>query len=76
MKSDFYSAYFLVKIGGDVQPKRDLSRFVKWPKYIRMQRQKKTLLTRLKVPPAVNQFTNTVDRNLGECIIVSLKIPI
>lgn len=22
------------RIGGDIQPKRDLTRFVKWPKYI------------------------------------------
>ncbi|XP_065193258.1 large ribosomal subunit protein eL8-like [Sycon ciliatum] len=55
-------------IGGDVHPKRDLSRFVKWPKYIRMQRQKKTLCQRLKVPPAVAQFTNTVDCNLAKQI--------
>ena len=36
-------------IGQDIQPKRDLSRFVKWPKYIRLQRQKVVLQTRLKV---------------------------
>jgi large subunit ribosomal protein L7Ae len=22
------------RIGGDIQPKRDLTRFVKWPKYV------------------------------------------
>merc|ERR1712107_276026 len=43
-------------IGADIQPPRDLTRFVKWPKYIRLQRQKVVLQTRLKVPPAVNQF--------------------
>jgi len=26
-------------IGQDIQPKRDLSHFVRWPKYIRLQRQ-------------------------------------
>lgn len=26
------------RIGGDIQPTRDLTRFVKWPKYIRIQR--------------------------------------
>ncbi|CAH1764181.1 13308_t:CDS:2, partial [Entrophospora sp. SA101] len=26
-------------IGQDIQPKRDLTRFVKWPEYIRLQRQ-------------------------------------
>ena len=53
------------RIGGDIQPKRDLTRFVKWPKYIRIQRQKRILLQRLKVPPALNQFSKTIDRNQG-----------
>ncbi|GIX86788.1 60S ribosomal protein L7a [Caerostris extrusa] len=49
-------------IGQNIQPKRDLSRFVKWPKYIRLQRQKAVLYQRLKVPPSINQFTQAVDR--------------
>jgi large subunit ribosomal protein L7Ae len=49
-------------IGQDIQPKRDLSRFVKWPKYIRLQRQKAVLQTRLRVPPPINQFTNALDK--------------
>jgi len=49
-------------IGGDIQPKRDLTRFVKWPKYVRLQRQKRVLYARLKVPPAINQFTNTLNK--------------
>merc|ERR1712216_364572 len=50
-------------IGGDVLPKgRDLTRFVKWPKYVRLQRSKMTLLKRIKVPPAINQFSNTFDK--------------
>merc|ERR1740131_454867 len=49
-------------IGQDIQPKRDLSRFVAWPKYIRLQRQKAILLQRLKVPPPINQFTQALDR--------------
>jgi len=47
-------------IGNDIQPKRDLSRFVRWPKYIRLQRQRQVLMKRLKVPPAVNQFRRTL----------------
>ncbi|KAJ2231109.1 60S ribosomal protein L8 [Coemansia sp. RSA 1286] len=50
-------------IGQDIQPKRDLSRFVKWPKYVRLQRQRKILRMRLKVPPAINQFSQTLDCN-------------
>ncbi|XP_045176976.1 60S ribosomal protein L7a-like [Mercenaria mercenaria] len=49
-------------IGQDIQPKRDLSRFVKWPKYVRLQRQKAVLMQRLKVPPPINQFTQALDR--------------
>merc|ERR1719353_1405136 len=50
-------------IGGDIQPRRDLSRYVHWPKYVR--RQRKILYQRLKVPPSVNQFSNTLDKNLS-----------
>jgi len=49
-------------IGQNIQPKRDLTRFVKWPRYIRLQRQKAILLKRLKVPPSIHQFTSTLDR--------------
>jgi len=50
-------------VGNAVQPKRNLSRMVKWPKYVRMQRQRRVLYQRLKVPPTVAQFTNTLDKN-------------
>lgn len=52
--------------GQDIQPKRDLTRFVKWPRYIRLQRQRSILYKRLKVPPAINQFTQALDRQTGE----------
>jgi len=51
------------RIGRHIQPKRDLSRFVKWPRYVRIQRQRSILKKRLKVPPPINQFTNTIDKN-------------
>jgi large subunit ribosomal protein L7Ae len=51
------------KVGRDIQPKRDLSRFVKWPRYVRLQRQRKILKLRLKVPPAINHFTKTLNKN-------------
>jgi len=52
------------RIGGDVRGKgKDLSRFVRWPRNVRIQRQKKVLLQRLKVPPAIAQFNNTLDKN-------------
>ena len=54
------------EIGQHVQPKRDLSRFVKWPKYVRLQRQKAVLQTRLKIPPPINQFLTTLDKQTGK----------
>ncbi|KAL5180752.1 60S ribosomal protein L7a-2 [Glycine soja] len=45
-------------------PKRDLTRFVKWPKNVQIQRNKRILKQRLKVPLALNQFTTTLDKNL------------
>ncbi|KAJ7052563.1 L30e-like protein [Mycena amicta] len=50
-------------IGQDIQPSSDLTRFVKWPEYIRLQRQKVILHQRLKVPPAIAQFSHTLDKN-------------
>jgi len=61
----FPSAPRNYRLGGDIQPTRDLSRFVRWPKNVRLQRQKKILTQRLKVPPSVNQFTNTLDKNVA-----------
>lgn len=51
-------------VGGAIRPTgRDLSRFVRWPKYVRIQRQRAVLYQRLKVPPAVNQFTKAIGKN-------------
>lgn len=58
--------------GQDIQPDRDLSRFVKWPKYIRIQRQRSVLQKRLKVPPPINQFSQTLDKQTGEFCLSEL----
>lgn len=50
-------------IGQDIQPGRNLSRMVRWPQYVRLQRQKKILNLRLKVPPSIAQFQHVLDRN-------------
>ncbi|VDP51669.1 unnamed protein product [Schistosoma mattheei] len=52
-------------IGQDIQPKRNLYRFAKWPKYIELQRKKAILKKRLKIPPPIHQFSQTLDRNSG-----------
>lgn len=52
-------------IGGALPPKKDLTRFVRWPQVVRIQRKRRILKQRLKVPPALNQFSKTLDKNLG-----------
>ncbi|XP_004307051.1 PREDICTED: 60S ribosomal protein L7a-2-like [Fragaria vesca subsp. vesca] len=59
-------------IGGALPPKRDLTRFVKWPKAVQIQRKKRILQQRLKVPPALNQFTKTLDKNIATSLFKML----
>ena len=35
---------------------------IKYPQYVRLQRQRRILMKRLKVPPPVNHFTHTLDK--------------
>eukprot|EP00178_Gracilaria_changii_P012122 TRINITY_DN34219_c0_g1_i1.p2 TRINITY_DN34219_c0_g1~~TRINITY_DN34219_c0_g1_i1.p2 ORF type:complete len:287 (-),score=47.65 TRINITY_DN34219_c0_g1_i1:53-883(-) len=52
------------RVGRDVLPaKRDLTRFVKWPRYVRLQRQRAILKKRLSIPPTINHFAKTLDKN-------------
>lgn len=51
------------RIGGAIRVEKDVSRFVRWPRNVRIQRQKKILLQRLKIPPAIVQFSHTLDKN-------------
>lgn len=50
-------------IGQDLPFKRDLTRFVKWPSYIQIQRKRAVLMKKLKIPPALNQFKSTLNKN-------------
>lgn len=54
--------YKLYILGHDIQPKRDLTRFVRWPEYVRLQRQRVVLSKRLKIPPPVHQFNTAADK--------------
>merc|ERR1712178_678419 len=51
------------RIGGNIQPQKNLTRYVKWPKYVRIQRQKRVLFMRLKSPTVLNIFNNTLEKN-------------
>jgi large subunit ribosomal protein L7Ae len=43
---------------------RKLSRFIKWPKYIRIQKQRCILSKKLKIPTMISQFTKILNFNL------------
>ena len=60
-------------IGNSIQPKRDLTRYTKWPVYVRIQRQRAILKKRLKVPPAINQFSKTLDKNTSSQLFKLMK---
>ncbi|TYH22006.1 hypothetical protein ES288_A04G091700v1 [Gossypium darwinii] len=51
-------------IGGALPPKKDLHHFVKWPKVVRIQRKKRILKQRLKVPPALNSLRRLLIKTL------------
>lgn len=50
-------------VGGALRPATNVSRYVKWPKYVRIQRQRKVLGLRLKIPPAIAQLKTVLDKN-------------
>ena len=49
--------------GNDIRPRIVKSRFVKFPRYVQLQRQKRILMKRLKCPPALAQFFDPLDKN-------------
>jgi large subunit ribosomal protein L7Ae len=57
------------RLGNHVRPRLVRSRFIRWPRYVQIQRKKRILLRRLKVPPAVAQFFNTLDKATSKLII-------
>ena len=51
------------RFGNDVRPRIVKSRFVKFPRYVELQRQKRILMKRLKCPPALAQFFAPLDKD-------------
>ena len=49
--------------GNDIRPRIVKSRFVKFPRYVQLQRQKRILMKRLKCPPALAQFFDPLDKD-------------
>jgi len=60
-------------IGRDTPYRRDISRFMRWPVFVTMQRKKRVLQRRMKVPPALNQFRQTLDRTTRTELLKLLK---
>ena len=50
------------RLGNAVRPRIVKSRFVRFPRYVQIQRKKRILLRRLKCPPVIAQFLNPLDR--------------
>lgn len=71
--SAFSNGHSSLLPGQNVQPKRDLSRFVRWPKYIRIQRHKAVLQKRLKIPPPINQFSQALDKHTAQQLFKLLE---
>jgi large subunit ribosomal protein L7Ae len=51
-----------LRLGNAIRPRIIKARFVRWPRYVQIQRKKRILLRRLKVPAAVAQFFNPLDK--------------
>jgi len=64
-KNIFQSKPKNFSIGNDLPHKMNLTRYVKWPKYVRLQRQRRILYKRLRVPPAINQFNFALSKQLA-----------
>ncbi|AEA39068.1 60S ribosomal protein L7A (nucleomorph) [Cryptomonas paramecium] len=51
-----------------IKKKGDLNRFVKWPLYVRIQKEKKILCSKIKVPVAIQQFSKPLTDEIGSKI--------
>ena len=59
--------------GNDVRPRIVKSRFVKFPRYVQLQRQKRILMKRLKCPPALAQFFDPLDKDTTKKVYKALE---
>ena len=54
------------RLGNHIRPRIVRARFVRWPRYVQIQRKKRILLRRLKVPPSIAQFFNPLDKSTSK----------
>lgn len=55
--------------GGVLKKSNALGRLMRWPKYVKLQRQRKILLQRLKIPPALNIFNNACSKDFAAKLV-------
>merc|ERR1712228_744676 len=55
--------------GGVLRKSAALGRLMRWPKYVQLQRQRKVLLQRLKIPPALNIFNNACSKDFASKLV-------
>merc|ERR1712130_465010 len=55
--------------GGVLRKSAALGRLMRWPKYVQLQRQRKVLLQRLKIPPALNIFNNACSKDFAAKLV-------
>lgn len=61
------------RLGQAIKPRIIKARFVRWPRYVQIQRKKRILLRRLKVPPAIAQFMNPMDKATTTTLFKTLQ---
>jgi len=55
----------LMGSGGVMRKSQGLGRLMRWPKYVKLQRQRKVLMQRLKIPPALNIFNSACSKDFA-----------
>jgi len=55
--------------GGVLKKTSGLGRLIRWPKYVKMQRQRKVLFQRLKTPATLNVFLNPARATLAGSLV-------
>ncbi|KAG9395788.1 Ribosomal protein L7Ae/L8/Nhp2 family [Carpediemonas membranifera] len=51
----------------------DLTRYTKFPKYVKIQRHKQTLNQRLKTPASIHHFSHTLEKNVATNVVSFLS---
>ena len=62
-ESQFTKKTKIFSIGGDLPPTTNMSRYTKFPRNVRHQRAKAIIYQRIKTPPSIATFSNTLDKN-------------